>query len=187
MALDVKEERLRPAREAYAARVDVGCRVEDLNALADSGWKAGAISADPNWTFKTRSDEGRDRSPDQHYETDALETIKALPVDRLAAATHAQAHDAEAVGLHVMLHETGNVCPLLAGLHVLDRQVQRATGDVEQFLFLRRDRADRNRDRGIAAIAFVAKRHIEGDDITGYSVGTKAEHSSCGWPPSPPG
>lgn len=81
----VKEERLRPVKAAYAARVEAGCRVEDLAALADSGWKAGAISADPNWNFETWSAKGRDRSPDQHYATDPLSVIKALPVARLAA------------------------------------------------------------------------------------------------------
>jgi N6-adenosine-specific RNA methylase IME4 len=81
----VKEQRLRPAKEAYAARVQVGCRVEDLSELADSGWQARTISADPNWHYKTRSATGRDRSPDQHYDTASLEPIKALPVARLAA------------------------------------------------------------------------------------------------------
>lgn len=81
----VKDERLRPVKAAYAARVAAGCRVEDLTALADSGWQAGTISADPNWHYQTRSAKGRDRSPDQHYGTASLEPIKALPIARLAA------------------------------------------------------------------------------------------------------
>jgi N6-adenosine-specific RNA methylase IME4 len=45
----------------------------------------GAIYADVPWTFLTRSDKGRGRSPDQHYDVMTLEEIKALPVAELAA------------------------------------------------------------------------------------------------------
>jgi N6-adenosine-specific RNA methylase IME4 len=45
----------------------------------------GAIVADPPWTFQTRSDEGKDRSPEQHYECMSLDDIKALPVRDIAA------------------------------------------------------------------------------------------------------
>jgi N6-adenosine-specific RNA methylase IME4 len=43
-----------------------------------------AIYADPPWTFTTRSDKGKDRSPEQHYDCMTLDEIKALPVAELA-------------------------------------------------------------------------------------------------------
>lgn len=48
-------------------------------------WNYGAIYADPPWSFLTRSDKGKDRSPEQHYDCMTLEEIKALPVRDLAA------------------------------------------------------------------------------------------------------
>ena len=45
----------------------------------------GAILADPPWSFLTRSDKGKDRSPEQHYDCMSLDQIKALPVSELAA------------------------------------------------------------------------------------------------------
>ena len=45
----------------------------------------GAILADPPWTFETRSDEGKGRSPEQHYQCMNLDDIKALPVQDVAA------------------------------------------------------------------------------------------------------
>ena len=45
----------------------------------------GVIYADPAWTFTTRSDKGKDRSPEQHYDCMTLDDIKALPVRDLAA------------------------------------------------------------------------------------------------------
>lgn len=45
----------------------------------------GVIYADPPWTFTTRSDAGKDRSPEQHYDCMTLDDIKALPVKELAA------------------------------------------------------------------------------------------------------
>jgi N6-adenosine-specific RNA methylase IME4 len=44
-----------------------------------------AILADPPWSFATRSDKGKDRSPEQHYECMTLDEIKALPVSQIAA------------------------------------------------------------------------------------------------------
>lgn len=45
----------------------------------------GAIYADPPWSFLTRSDKGKDRSPENHYDCMTLDEIKALPVHELAA------------------------------------------------------------------------------------------------------
>lgn len=77
--------RTAPAKAEYEARVDAGCTLADLQALADSGAKFGSIEADPNWQYETWSAKGKDRSPEQHYKTDVLAPIKALPVKQLAA------------------------------------------------------------------------------------------------------
>ena len=45
----------------------------------------GAILADPPWSFLTRSDKGKDRSSEQHYDTMTLDAIKAMPVAEIAA------------------------------------------------------------------------------------------------------
>lgn len=45
----------------------------------------GAILADPPWSFLTRSDKGKDRSPEQHYDCMTLDEIMGLPVGELAA------------------------------------------------------------------------------------------------------
>lgn len=42
------------------------------------------IYADPAWTFTTRADTGKGRSPEQHYNCMTLDEIKALPVADLA-------------------------------------------------------------------------------------------------------
>jgi len=43
------------------------------------------IMADPNWRFETRTERGRGvKSPDAHYRTDDIETIKRYPVLSLA-------------------------------------------------------------------------------------------------------
>lgn len=45
----------------------------------------GAILADPPWTFSTRSDKGKGRSPETHYDCMTLDEIKAMPVREIAA------------------------------------------------------------------------------------------------------
>ena len=47
-------------------------------------WHYGLIAADPPWAFLTRSDKGKDKSPEQHYGVMSLDAIKALPVGDLA-------------------------------------------------------------------------------------------------------
>jgi N6-adenosine-specific RNA methylase IME4 len=49
------------------------------------GFKFAAILADPPWKFITRSERGEGRSANQHYRTNDLDSIKALPVAQLAA------------------------------------------------------------------------------------------------------
>ncbi len=43
------------------------------------------ILADPPWRYLTRSDKGKSKSPDRHYDTMTIDEIKALPVRDLAA------------------------------------------------------------------------------------------------------
>ena len=46
--------------------------------------KYGVIYADPPWHFKTRSDKGKDRSPEKHYPCMSLADIISLPVSDIA-------------------------------------------------------------------------------------------------------
>ena len=46
--------------------------------------KYGVIYADPPWYFKTRSDKGKDKSPERHYPCMPLADIIRLPIDRIA-------------------------------------------------------------------------------------------------------
>ena len=43
------------------------------------------IYADPPWSFKTWSDEGKDRSPENHYGCMSFAEIEALPITEIAA------------------------------------------------------------------------------------------------------
>ena len=47
--------------------------------------KFGAILADPPWTFLTRSNKGKGRSPEKHYGCMTVDDIRHLPVAQLAA------------------------------------------------------------------------------------------------------
>ena len=70
----------------HQARIYEGMKVVDLTKLAASGFKAGAILADPPWHFLARSEKGEGRSAAQHYTTDRLGEITSLPIAQLAAA-----------------------------------------------------------------------------------------------------
>jgi N6-adenosine-specific RNA methylase IME4 len=50
------------------------------------GLRAGAILADPPWSWKARSSKGDGRSANQHYSVMSLDDLKALPVAEIAAA-----------------------------------------------------------------------------------------------------
>jgi N6-adenosine-specific RNA methylase IME4 len=80
----IKEHRRQGAQTAYGERIAAGGTVDDLHRLAASGFRAGAILADPPWRFETWSDNGRDRSADAHYATTSFDAIKALPIAELA-------------------------------------------------------------------------------------------------------
>lgn len=72
-------------RDLAAARAMPDLR-PDLDALAASGQKFGAIYADPAWSFDTFSDDGKGRAAERHYQTMSLDDICRLPVAALAAA-----------------------------------------------------------------------------------------------------
>lgn len=80
-----KDSRDATRRADHAARTVDGGTVDDLHALAASGFRAGAILADPPWKFLTRSAAGEGRSANLHYKTEFADEIKAMPVADLAA------------------------------------------------------------------------------------------------------
>ena len=53
--------------------------------VALPGGAFNVIYADPPWTFQTWSDEGKDRSPEKHYDCMSLADVRALPVPDIAA------------------------------------------------------------------------------------------------------
>ena len=50
----------------------------------DINKKYSVIYADPPWSFKTYSDKGKDRSPENHYSTMNFKDICNLPVNNIA-------------------------------------------------------------------------------------------------------
>ena len=50
----------------------------------DTAKKYNVIYADPPWTFKTYSDKGKDRSPENHYNVMSLKDICNLPISKIA-------------------------------------------------------------------------------------------------------
>ena len=56
----------------------------DLLKTANAGRYA-CIYADPPWTFVTHSDNGKDRSPEKHYDCMDISAIEAMPVSLVAA------------------------------------------------------------------------------------------------------
>lgn len=58
--------------------------------LRKNGYRA--ILMDVPWSFLTRSDKGKDRSPERHYSTMTLDEIKALPIRDLVHPDGAVLH-----------------------------------------------------------------------------------------------
>lgn len=86
VSLDIlRDEGKAAARAAHQARTSAGGTAADLATLRDTGFRAGTILADPPWHFMTRSAKGEGRSASQHYTTNGIDEIKALPVAELAA------------------------------------------------------------------------------------------------------
>jgi len=50
----------------------------------DINKKYNVIYADPPWSFKTFSDKGKDRSPENHYNVMSLQDICNLPIDKIS-------------------------------------------------------------------------------------------------------
>jgi hypothetical protein len=84
----VREVEILHQREGYAARVEQGCTVDDLHALAAGGYKAGVICPDFPWEFEAYSEKGKQRSAERYYETWPLERILGMAplIKELAAA-----------------------------------------------------------------------------------------------------
>lgn len=82
----LKEGMQAEARAAHAASTADGCTVDDLRELARTGRTFGAIAADPAWHFAARGPRGEGRSAGQHYGTQRLDEIMALPIGDLAAS-----------------------------------------------------------------------------------------------------
>ena len=83
----VNEVRIEQERQRYRERTYEGGTVDDLSALAASGYRAGVIYPDPPWPFYTYSKQGRQRTPDRHYDEMSIEEIMAMaPVISALAA-----------------------------------------------------------------------------------------------------
>lgn len=59
-------------------------RLAEFHALRPAGG-FGLIMADPPWSYEMFSDKGYEKAPEGQYQTMALDAIKALPVEALAA------------------------------------------------------------------------------------------------------
>jgi N6-adenosine-specific RNA methylase IME4 len=83
----LKEAEIERAQRRHRDTIEHGCTVDDLVALADFGFRAGAIYADPPWDFEIwGGPSGKTHtSPDAHYNTEPLDKIAGLPAARLAA------------------------------------------------------------------------------------------------------
>lgn len=81
----LKEDQAAKRKAEHERRTFQGGKIEDLYALIASGFRAGAIMADPAWHFVARSEKGEGRSATQHYNTQALDAITSLPIKQLAA------------------------------------------------------------------------------------------------------
>lgn len=82
----LKEAEIERAKARHAKIIEHGCTVDDLTALAESGYRASVIYPDPPWPWDTFGPLGRIRScADHHYGLGTLDQIRALPVARLAA------------------------------------------------------------------------------------------------------
>jgi ParB-like chromosome segregation protein Spo0J len=82
-----RELKQRQARASYEARIEKGSTVDDLQALAASGYRASVIYVDVPSRFETYSGKGKQRSPERHYNTMTIAELKAMgPLIRSLAA-----------------------------------------------------------------------------------------------------
>lgn len=71
----IREDKKERLRAAHRARTYEGGTVEDLEALAASGFRAKVCGIDPQWKFQTRGEHGDGRSAGQHYDTEETDAI----------------------------------------------------------------------------------------------------------------
>jgi N6-adenosine-specific RNA methylase IME4 len=73
-----RELKQRAERAAYESRIQLGCTIDDLHALAPSGYKAGSILVDVPARYLTYSGEGKQRSAERYYNTEGVAELKAM-------------------------------------------------------------------------------------------------------------
>src|SRR5215831_14639630 len=84
----VREVEIKQERESYAARIEQGGTVDQLEVLLAAGKTFGVICPDFPWEFEVYSGKGKQRSAELYYDTWPQERIKAFARDfipRLAA------------------------------------------------------------------------------------------------------
>ena len=83
----VREVEIKQERAGYRARTEAGCTVDDLAALAASGYRAGVIYPDVPARFEVYSDKGKQYSAERYYDTMTVDELKAMgPVIQTLAA-----------------------------------------------------------------------------------------------------
>jgi N6-adenosine-specific RNA methylase IME4 len=88
-----REIKQRAERAAYKSRIQQGCTVDDLRALAASGYKAGSIYVDVPSRYLTYSGEGKQRSAERYYDTQGVAELKAMgPLIQALAAKDCALH-----------------------------------------------------------------------------------------------
>jgi len=81
----IKEQEIKQAKARNAKRIEHGCTVDDLHALAASGKRFPVIYADPAWPWDCAESGKIHSAPDHHYGTSTLDEIAKLPVAALVA------------------------------------------------------------------------------------------------------
>jgi N6-adenosine-specific RNA methylase IME4 len=88
-----REVKQRAERAVYESRIQQGCTIDDLRALAASGYKAGSIYVDVPTRYLTYSGEGKQRSAERYYNTQGIGELKAMaPLIQALAAKDCALH-----------------------------------------------------------------------------------------------
>jgi hypothetical protein len=88
-----RELKQRAERAAYESRIQLGSTIDDLHALATSGYKAGSILVDVPARYLTYSGEGKQRSAERYYNTEGVAELKAMgPLIRALGAKDCALH-----------------------------------------------------------------------------------------------
>jgi N6-adenosine-specific RNA methylase IME4 len=74
----MREVEILHEHQSYAARTGEGCTVDDLHALAASGFRAATIYTDVPSRFEVYSGKGKQRAADRYYDTMDVPTLKAM-------------------------------------------------------------------------------------------------------------